>query len=76
MKEQVLSHLPDARIVYNFYNKPFVLSNDKLFQSKFGLDIDEAWANALKKINNLPEIMISSGIYNDIGICPKCLFRK
>lgn len=66
IKDQVLSHLPDARIVYNFKNRPFVLSNDKFFEGKSGLDVDEAWANALNKINNIPEIMISCGIYNNI----------
>ena len=65
-KEQVLAHLSDARLVYNNNNKPFILSNNKLFEGKSASNENEAWDNALAKINNRTEEMVRLGVYNKI----------
>lgn len=49
-QEKVLQVYEDARIVYNFKNKPFVLSNNHLFQGRSADTTDGAWNNALLKI--------------------------
>ena len=63
-KERVQEHIPDAKVVYDISNKPFVLSNKFLFQSKSAESIDLAWENALSKICEMNEFMLSLGIYN------------